>query len=393
MMKLSEVSISRREFLKKGAIVATGLGIGYYALREFLPGWTEAPTPSESPELWKWSKEAYYYQSRDGYAQCKLCPNRCALREGERGICRTRINKGGKIYSLSYGNPCAVHLDPIEKKPLFHFLPGTLAFSIATAGCNLRCKFCQNWDIAQKKPEETQNYDLSPEKTVGFAIEQQGKYPATKTIAYTYSEPTAFYDYMLDTARIARKNNLRSVVITAGYINKEPLKELCKAVDAIKIDLKGFNNKFYGEVCGAELEPVLNSCRTVQKEGTWLEIVNLVVPTLNDDMDEIHSMCSWIVDSLGRDVPLHFSRFHPQYKLKNLPPTPQETLLEARNIAIEEGLNYVYVGNVPHSEYENTYCPSCKELVIERYGYVIKQNNLAAGRCRNCGEKIAGIWS
>ncbi|RLI90286.1 MAG: AmmeMemoRadiSam system radical SAM enzyme [Candidatus Altiarchaeales archaeon] len=342
--------------------------------------------------MWKWSKEAYFYERFPSYVKCRLCPHGCILNEGDRGRCRVRVNFKGRLYTLVYGNPCAVHIDPIEKKPLFHFLPGSFAFSIATAGCNLRCKYCQNWEISQFPPEETKNYDLMPENLVRAVTLERKKNERLRSIAYTYSEPTVFYEYMSDTARISKREGIRNVVITAGYINEKPLKELAKEVDAIKIDLKGFNERFYREVVEGELERVLKSCKISYKKAKCFEIVNLVVPTLNDSLDEIRELSRWIKENLSRDVPLHFSRFYPRYKLKNLPPTPLETLKKAREIALEEGLNFVYIGNVPHGEHENTYCPKCGKLLIERIGYFVKENNIIEGRCKFCGERIPGVW-
>jgi len=287
---------------------------------------------------------------------------------------------------MNYGLPCAVNNDPIEKKPFFHFLPGTLAFSIATAGCNLHCQYCQNWTISQVPPEETQNLDAPPEVIVQAARSR------STSIAYTYSEPTIFYEYMLDTARLGRAAGLRNVVISAGYINPEPLRRLCRAVDAIKIDLKGFNDDFYRNVCDATLEPVLEGLKIIREEGVHLEIVNLVVPTLNDSLDEMRALSRWVVDNLGPDVPLHFSRFYPMYKLTHLPPTPVETVAKAREIALEEGVWYAYVGNVPGHPGENTYCHHCGEVLIQRRGFTVLDNNIVDGKCRFCGAPIPGVW-
>ncbi|MEM4347028.1 MAG: AmmeMemoRadiSam system radical SAM enzyme [Candidatus Altiarchaeota archaeon] len=387
--------ITRRDFLKKGVVGLFGIAAGYFILKklflEKLP--VENSVGSQIQELWKWSKEASYYEKFPSYIRCKLCPHQCSLNENERGICRARVNFRGKLYTLTYGNPCALHIDPIEKKPFYHFLPGTFAFSLSTAGCNLRCKYCQNFDISQKKPEETTNYDMLPEKTVELALNEKGKDDKVMTIAYTYAEPVAFYDYMLDTAKIANEKGIRNVVVTAGYINEKPLINLAKEVDAIKIDLKGFNERFYREICEAELEHVLKACKITYREAKWFEIVNLVVPTLNDNLEEIKQLCEWIKENLSKDIPLHFSRFHPMYKLTNLPPTPIETLKKARDIALNVGLNFVYIGNVPHDDYENTYCPKCKSLLIERIGYKIKRNDIIDGKCKNCGAKIPGIWN
>ncbi len=319
--------------------------------------------------------------------QCELCPNGCVLDVNQTSRCRTRINKDGKLYSIVYGKPCAVHVDPIEKKPFFHFLPGTKAFSIATAGCVLSCKFCQNWQISQAKPQETDTYDLPPDKVISYT-----KTYNCKSIAYTYTEPTAFYEYMFDTAVKAKENNIKNTMHSCGYINEKPLRKLCKYMDAADIDLKAFTEDFYDKICNGSLKPVLNSLVVLKEEKIWLEITNLVIPTLNDDMKKINEMCRWIVKNLGADVPLHFSRFFPHYKLTNLPPTPVETLTNARKTAIDAGLKFVYIGNV-RTEAENTYCPSCKKILIERTGYQIIKNNISNGKCRFCNAAMPGVWS
>jgi pyruvate formate lyase activating enzyme len=298
-----------------------------------------------------------------------------------------RENRGGRLYSLVYGAPCALHVDPIEKKPFYHFLPTAPAFSLATAGCNLRCKYCQNWDISQAKPEEVETIDLPPEKLVVTAISQQAP-----VLAYTYSEPIIFYEYMLESARLGREAGLRNVVISAGYISQEPLQVLCEAVDAIKIDLKGFNDEFYQEVCGGKLAPVLDTIQTIAASGTHLEVVNLVAPTLNDDMEEMRAMCRWLVESAGPDVPLHFSRFHPNYQLTNLPPTPQATLEQAWTIAREEGVRYPYVGNLPGHPGNNTLCHHCGDLIIARKGFWVTAYHIIEGKCEFCGTPIPGVW-
>lgn len=305
-----------------------------------------------------------------------------------RGDCRARINLNGKLHTLTYGDPCAVHIDPIEKKPIFHMLPGSTSFSIATAGCNLHCKYCQNWSISQVPPEETENIDMPPEKVVALALEG-----GCKSISYTYSDPVVFYEYMLDTAKLAKQKGLRNVAVTAGYINKEPLLELCPYIDAMHIDFKGFTEEFYDTVCSATLQPVLNTIKTCHDQGVWIELVNLIVPTMNDDSKKIEEMCVWIKNTVGKDTPLHFSRFYPMYKFKNLPLTPEETLVQAREVALKVGLNYVYVGNIPGTPGETTFCPQCKKIVIGRIGYSVKENNLAKGACKFCGYKIPGIWS
>jgi len=319
--------------------------------------------------------------------QCELCPNGCVLELGQHSKCRARMNKDGTLYSLVYGKPCAVHVDPIEKKPFFHFLPGTTAFSIATAGCVLSCKFCQNWQISQAKPEDTDTYDLPPEKVVSNAIAYK-----CRSVTYTYTEPTVFYEYMYDTAVIAKKQGIRNTMHSCGYINEKPLRTLSKFMDAADIDLKGFTEDFYSRICSGSLRPVLNSLVILKEEGVWLEITNLVIPTLNDDLKIIREMSSWIVKNLGADVPIHFSRFFPHYKLTNLPPTPIETLEGARKTAMDAGLKFVYIGNILH-EGENTFCPKCKKVLIERMGYFVKQNYVANGKCKFCSSAVAGVWS
>jgi|Deesub1362A_J573_1020465.scaffolds.fasta_scaffold17541_2 pyruvate formate lyase activating enzyme len=332
-------------------------------------------------------KEARYYQKLEGnLVQCNLCPRRCILREGQRGVCRVRENIGGKLYSLNYGKIVSANLDPIEKKPFFHFLPGTKTFSIAMAGCNLRCLYCQNWQISQVAPEQIPYFEMTPEEVVKKALES-----GAQSIAYTYSEPTVFFEFMLDTAKLAKEKGLKNVVVTSGFINPEPLRELCKYVDAIKVDLKGFNEEFYQKITKGSFQPILKAMKVIKEEGVWLEIVNLVIPGINDNEKDIRDLSLWIKENLGDEVPLHFSRFFPNYKMQNLPPTPLETIIRAREIALEVGLKYVYTGNVRYPEGESTFCPQSGQLAIERQGYFLIQNNLEEGICPS-GEKIPGIW-
>jgi pyruvate formate lyase activating enzyme len=321
---------------------------------------------------------------------CGLCPFRCFLPEGSRGICRVRMNVGGELKTLVYGQPASVHIDPIEKKPVYHMLPGSQIFSIATIGCNLRCRFCQNWEISQCYPEEAGagGRVMTPEEVVDAAAAS-----GCNSIAYTYSEPVVFYEYMLDTAKLAKARGLRNVMVGAGYINRSPLKEIAPYFDVIKIDLKGFNERFYRDVVGGDLGRVLDTLKTLHSLGVFTEVVNLVIPGLNDNLDEIRDMCRWIYDNLGADTPVFFSRFAPQYRLGNLPPTPVETLELARETAMKAGLRYAYIGNVPGHPGENTYCPDCGKILVRRYGYSITENNLKGGRCASCGNKIPGIWS
>jgi pyruvate formate lyase activating enzyme len=335
------------------------------------------------------SREAMYYQKIDkSTIQCQLCPRNCVLKDGMRGFCRAREPKEGKHYTLVYGNPTAVHIDPIEKKPLFHFLPATTAFSIATAGCNFRCKYCQNWEISQFRPEETYNFYLPPEAVVETAL----KYKAP-TIAYTYTEPSIFYEYMLETARLAKKRGIKNIYHSNGSLNPQPLGELVLYLDGANVDLKGFTKEFYSEISQGYLDKVLDTLKTLKRSGVHLELTNLVVPPFNDDTKMIREMCQWIRDELGRDTPIHFSRFYPTFKLRNLTPTPVRTLEEARRVAMEVGLEYVYIGNVPGHKAENTYCPKDKKVLIRRVGYRILENNIIKGRCKFCGTQIPGVWS
>ena len=323
-----------------------------------------------------------------GDIQCELCPRRCRVAKGKRGLCRVRENREGRYYSLVYGNPCAVHLDPIEKKPLFHVLPSSGSFSLATVGCNLQCKFCQNWEISQASPEDVFSYDVSPEGMVRLAQETKAR-----SIAYTYVEPTIFYEYMSDIAELARRAGLLNICHSNGYINPGPLKQLCKWMDAANIDLKGFSESFYQEVCGGELAPVLETLKTLKREKVHLEITNLMIPTKNDDMAVLKEMCLWMKKELGADTPIHFSRFYPLYKLRTLPPTPVSTLEKARDVALSAGLEYVYVGNIPGNQAENTFCPKCKKIVIQRTGFMVGEVHLKGGKCSFCGRPIPGIWA
>jgi len=333
-------------------------------------------------------KEAKYYIQMDNKkVNCQLCPRRCVIPEGGRGYCTVRKNIKGKLYSLVYGKPVSIAVDPIEKKPVFHMLPGSLSFSFATAGCNLRCVHCQNWQIAQVLPEDLKSYDLSPEQIVDMALKS-----GSKSIAYTYNEPTVFYEYMLDCAKLARKKGLKNVWVTCGYINPDPLRELCQYLDVGRVDLKGFSDEFYKKIAGAELAPVLRTLKILKEEKVWIEIINLIIPGYNDDIREIKEMCLWIKNNLGTDYPLYFSRFHPEHKLRMVPPTPVETLEKARKTAMDVGLKYVYIGNVSGHAGENTYCSKCKKILVHRVGYSILENNIKDSMCPFCGQKIPGLW-
>lgn len=388
--------LTRKEFLKTMGIGACAL---YCANRGFIPLALAGDKvesirgkifKNDAPSKpWNWSVEAYHYETRGKKdVQCQLCPNTCYLSPGDRGVCRSRVNIDGKLYSLSYGNPCSINVDPIEKKPLFHFYPGSTIYSFAAAGCNLRCLNCQNWEISQKRPEDLEHAQLFPGDVIKEA--KKGGY---NFIACTYSEPTSFYEYMHDTAKLGKEAGLKTVLISNGYINEIPLLELARYIDGANINLKSFDDKIYQALNGGTLEPVLNTFKTLHSQGVWFEMTTLVVPTYIEDRDMIKRMCAWILKELGPDYPLHFIRFHPDYKLTRLPWTPVATLEEFREIAMKEGLHYVYVGNVPGHSGESTYCHNCKKTLIERNGYVLKQMNIVSGKCKFCGTVIPGRWA
>ncbi len=370
---------TRREFLKiLGGLLASIL----------------VPIPARSSKLepslgfYRKKKAMFWERLPSGDVHCLLCPRECIVEDGKRGFCRTRENIKGTYYTFTYGNPCAVHIDPIEKKPFFHVLPGSFAFSVAVAGCNLRCKFCQNWRISQVTVSETYNYDLPPEM-----VPKLLKSYNVFTVTSTYTEPTVFIEYGLDIAERVKDLGFLYTEHSNGFINEKPLLSLCEYLDAACIDLKGFSEDYYREMSNAWLSPVLRTLETLKKNGVWVEVVNLVVPTKNDSDTMIRNMAKWIRDHLGPETPLHFSRFFPLYKLKNLPPTPVETLEKAIDISMAEGLKFVYIGNVPGHKRESTFCPSCGALLIKRRGYLIEKNVIKDGKCPYCGEKIPGIWS
>jgi len=319
--------------------------------------------------------------------QCELCPKGCIIEPGQSGECRVRINIDGVLRTVVYGFPCSIHIDPVEKKPLFHFLPASRILSIATVGCNLHCKNCQNWEISQANPEDSQAMLQPPEKLVELA-----KYYRCPSLAYTYTDPIVFYEYTYDTAKLARTEGIRSVLVTAGYINEEPWKKLLKYVDAANIDLKGITDDFYQQVCSGTLKPVQQALLTAKASGVMVEVTNLIIPTLNDKPEQIRQLAHWVRANMGSETPLHFSRFFPRYKMRHLPPTSAKTLDMAREIALSEGLDYVYIGNILSQTGQNTYCPACKTLLIERSGYTILQNQLKNGQCPDCGKKIYGVW-
>ena len=329
----------------------------------------------------------YFTPMDNQMIRCELCPHGCEVGPGERGLCEVRENINGQYYSLVYANPCAIHIDPIEKKPLYHVLPASRAFSLATAGCNFDCKFCQNWEISQARPDDTYNYRLPPDQVISSALQYK-----SQVIASTYVEPVIFIEYMLEIGRLAKSQPLLKVMHSNGFINEKPLEDLCDVLDAACIDLKGFTEDYYQTMTGGSLEPVLNTLKVLKTRRVHTEIVNLIVPGKNDDMKQVRAMCQWIYKELGPDIPLHFIRFYPRYKLKSIPPTPVSTLEKARGVAIDEGLHFVYVGNVPEHPGGHTYCPHCKKMLIRRIGYRVKALGLNDGKCQYCGRAIFGIW-
>jgi pyruvate formate lyase activating enzyme len=333
--------------------------------------------------------EAMFYEKLDRQdVRCLLCSRECIITEGKRGFCRNRENRRGKLYTLVYGRPAVVDIGPIEKAPLYHFIPGHFRLCITCASCNLRCKHCQNWHLSQKSFEELDHFSYSPSEIV-----HQAKKQGLDSVSFTYTEPTVYYEYLYDISVTARENGMKTSIVSNGYINREPLLKLLTVLDAVKIDLKGFSEEFYKEACSATLKPVLESLLTVKKENVWLEIVNLVIPTLNDDPKMIDEMCRWIKENLGVDTPLHFTRFHPDYKLTHLSPTPVSTLESAYEIAKKNGLRYVYIGNVPGHIYNSTYCPSCNRNVIHRMHMDVIEMNLVNGKCKFCNTPLQGKWT
>jgi len=378
-MKPINKSLSRRSFLKLCGNTLTTCAV---CSLPFLDS-EHLPAAKGEPGV----KEATYYDVLgEKKIQCKLCPHECRVADRERGTCGVRENRNGTYYTLVHSIPCSAHIDPIEKKPMFHYHPSTQAFSIATAGCNFICKFCQNWEISQKRPEQVEYMKMPPQQVIAIA-KQRG----CKTVAHTYTEPVIFFEYMLDCAVLGKEKGVPNVMISNGYIQEKPMRELCKYLGAVKIDLKAFTEKFYQEICGGKLKPVLDTLTVLKDEGIWFEIVVLLIPTLNDGKAEISQMTEWIVKELGPDVPVHFSRYYPTFMLKNIPPTPPETVITARKIAVDNGVKFAYVGNMI-SEWESTYCPSCGKVLIRRMRFATRIEGLKGNKCKYCNETIPGVF-
>jgi pyruvate formate lyase activating enzyme len=334
-------------------------------------------------------KRALWWQTEaDGRVLCTLCPRFCRMSDGQAGFCYIRKNIGGELYSLGYGTSTGFAIDPIEKKPLNHFLPGTEILSFGTAGCNLGCRFCQNWSISKAKLDDAHSLDATPQAVVELA-----KRYHTPSIAFTYNDPVIWGEFVIDISRLARQSDLKSVMVTAGYITPEARPEVFRYIDAANVDLKGFTERFYHKVTFSHLDPVLDTLKWLKHEtDIWFEITNLMIPEENDDPDETRRLCAWVVENLGERVPLHFTAFHPDFKLRDKPGTPPATLQRARRIALSAGVRYCYVGNVFDAEGQNTYCPNCRRILIRRSWHDILENHLDGNRCP-CGETIDGIFT
>ena len=361
-------------------------GIGYEGWKDADVYTYEAIVFSEKDIESKPTNIAKYYEKLEkNKVLCTLCPHGCIIKPGGIGLCNARKNENGELIALTYGKLIAIHIDPIEKKPLYHFKPQSETFSIGSAGCNLHCKNCQNSGISQKSITEHNYTDASPEQIVNSAILNK-----CSSISYTYTEPTIFYELVLETSKLAHEKGLQNIIVSNGFINQEPLLELIPYIDAANIDLKCFNDSIYRDITTASLQPVLNTLKTLKEKGVWLEITNLVIPNHTDDLGMIEEMCDWLADNGFKDVPLHFSRFHPSYKMSDVPSTPQATLEKAYKIAKDKGIKYVYLGNT-QTEKSNTYCPYCNAKIIERNGFRTDANDFK-GKCPKCGKAINGVW-
>jgi len=333
-------------------------------------------------------KEALLYEKlEDKKVKCHLCNHYCIIPDGKRGVCQVRENRGGILYSLVYEKLIAANVDPVEKKPFFHFLPGSLSFSIATVGCNFRCKHCQNWSISQMPRDkgEIQGERVPPERIVMEALRT-----GCESISYTYTEPTVFFEYAYETSKLAKEKGLKNLFVTNGYMSKETLQLIAPYLDGANVDLKSANEAFYKEICGASLHPVLENIQTMRKLGIWVEVTTLVIPTLNDSEEELRTIAR-LLREIEPSIPWHVTAFHPNYKLLHLPPTARSVLKRAREIGLSEGLKYVYSGNIPGDEGENTYCWNCHKILIRRWGFKVLENHIKEGKCPHCGAKIEGV--
>lgn len=344
--------------------------------------------PEDAEDSIVFRETMYYRNIGNDTVECGICFRRCIVAAGDLGYCRNRKNIDGTLYNIVYGKPSAIQVDPVEKEPQHHFLPGSQILCIGTAGCNFHCRFCHNWPLSQRDVETVgRTFERSPADLV-----EEAQRRGIPTISFTYNEPTSFYEYAYDTAKLAQEAGINVIFHSNGSMSPEPLRALLEYTDAVTIDLKAFDEDFYRDVTEGRLEPVLDTLEIIRQEGVWLEIVNLVIPTLNDDPEQIRQMCRWIATNLGTDIPLHFNRFSPAYRLPTLPATPVDTLEMAYEIAKEEGLQFVVIGNVPGHERNSTFCPECDSPLIERHHFTVNEVHLDDGHCSNCGREIPGIW-
>ncbi|MBI5496158.1 MAG: AmmeMemoRadiSam system radical SAM enzyme [Deltaproteobacteria bacterium] len=383
---------SRRRFIKQVVAGCGAAALGKRAVDQFVLGDGNRPLEmgfrqDAAAPLDAYARPAAHAVARGGLVQCTLCPHLCVLGEDDRGYCRVRAVKDGALHTLGYGNLCSVALDPIEKKPLYHWLPRTPILSVATGGCNLRCLNCQNWEISQSRPSDVVQHTLFPEDLVALCAGRD-----VNALAFTYTEPLVTWEYVRDTASLARDRGIRSVLVTAGYVNEQPLRELCRVIDAVTLDVKAFRESFYRDVSGARLAPVLRTLEVLREEGVWVEVSFLMVPTLSDDIAEIGRFGRWVAAHLGPGTPVHILRFRPAHRLEHLPPTPVAAMERARAAALDAGLLFVYLGNVPGHDANHTRCPRDGRLLIERRGFEVTSSALVDGRCP-CGEVVPGVFS
>jgi pyruvate formate lyase activating enzyme len=375
-------NMTKREFLEM-----CGKRLCTLCTANFL--WFANRTSAQLPQKGRINRKLspYFTTMDQKIIQCNLCPRYCQIPNGQRGYCKVRENLNGICYSLAYGNPCVIYLEKIEREAFFHVIPGSDSLTLSTSGCNFHCIFCENWEISQAFPEDVYSQQFDPEVVVEKAIQLQAR-----SIVYTYAEPTIFYEYMADVAYEGKAKGILNLFHSNGFINPGPLRKLCKLIDAARIDLKGFTQESYQQLSDGERRPVLETLKILREEKIHLEISTLIIPTINDDTLVIKDLCQWIKKELGIDVPLHLCRFYPLYKLQRLPPTPVHTLEQARDAALDTGLQYVYIGKVPGHKAWNTYCPKCRKRVIQRIGFMIGELHLSEGKCGYCGQQIPGIW-
>lgn len=383
---------SRRRFLKRSSSAVGLAWFGYEGVQQFGLGHKDRIAGTgfvgDAPDVLDvFSRPAEHYEVVGDLVRCRLCPHACLLAEGDRGFCRVRAVRHGTLHTLAYGNLCALSIDPVEKKPLFHFLPQTPITSVAMGGCNLRCPNCQNWQISQSRPEDVMRHEVGPADLVSIS-----KAKHAPSIAYTYTEPLVCFEYVRDAARLAREAGIKNVLVTAGYTNERPLRDLARYVDAVQLDLKSFDDASYRKINRAALHPILRNLVVLRDLGIWLEVSFLLVGRSPDEPDQVQGFAQWIVENLGREVPLHLLRFHPAHRLTHLPPTPIAILSEASNAAKAAGLNHVYLGNVPSMDGSITRCPHDGEPLIERRGYHVVRNRLKNGACPACGRRLAGVF-